>query len=76
MDDTNIFNIIIDTMISAQHSGTVDKKQYVMNMIKFNLSGETYDRYEPYISITIDGLKAISKTKILEKLKSNKCCIN
>lgn len=72
MDD--IFNIIVDNMITAQKMGTIDKKEYVMNMLKHHLKTDTYERYEPFISLTIDGLKYISKNiDVLKELSKNNC---
>lgn len=77
ISESNIFNSIIEIMITAQKLQLDDKKQYVMNMIKNNLSYESYERYEPFISVTIDALKYISRNKnVLKQLQKNNCkCI-
>ena len=75
MSEENIFKVIIDTMILCQHDKTIeDKKTYAMQIISNIISRETYNRYEPFISLTIDMLKAIFKDhSLLKGLKSKKC---
>jgi len=66
-------NVLIENMIIAQNEKVQDKKAFVMSTMCSILSEETYERYAPFISITIDALKALSKSKILQDLKNKKC---
>ncbi len=50
-----------------------EKKSFVMSRIKEILGNESYERYQPVISMAIDLLKAISRDKsILEGFESLK----
>lgn len=69
-----IFDIIVSSMIIAQKEKFDDKKAFVMNEIKKYLSPESYDRYYPFISIMIDGVKILSRSNLLKNLKNSKCC--
>ena len=51
MEESNIFKLIIDTMIFCQNKTVDDKKTVAMQMIQKNMSFESYNRYEPYISL-------------------------
>ena len=74
MDESNIFKLIIDTMIFCQNKTVDDKKMVAMQMIRKNISAESYHRYEPYISLSIDVIKSIAKNpEMLKALKSNDC---
>jgi hypothetical protein len=74
MSEENIFKVIIDTMIQCQHDVTIeDKKIYAMQIISNLIPRETYNRYEPFISLSIDLIKAIFKDhSLLNGLKSKK----
>ena len=77
MNESNIFKLIIDTMIFCQNKPVDDKKIVAMQMIQKNMSFESYNRYEPYISLSIDVIKSIAKNpEMLKALKSNKCFLN
>jgi hypothetical protein len=67
--------MIVSTMIIAQTEQITDKKEYVMLEIQKYLSPELYNRYEPIISMMIDGIKLLSKSTLLKNLKTKKCCI-
>ena len=74
MNESNIFKLIIDTMIFCQNKTVDDKKMVAMQMIRKNISAESYHRYEPYISLSIDVIKSIAKNpEMLNELKSNNC---
>ena len=74
MNETNIFKLIIDTMIFCQNKAVDDKKMLAMQMIRKNMSFESYDRYEPYISLSVDVIKSIAKNpEMLKALKTNNC---
>ena len=61
-------------MISCQNNTVDDKKTVAMQMIRKNMSFESYHRYEPYISMSIDIIKSIAKNpEMLKLLKSNNC---
>ena len=47
MDESNIFKLIIDAMIFCQNKTVDDKKMVAMQMIRKNISAESYHRYEP-----------------------------
>jgi len=50
------------------------KKDFVMNQLKKILGDDSYSRYEPLISLTIDFIKSISKNKdLLKGLEKTKC---
>ena len=80
MNESNIFKLIIDTMIFCQNKTVDDKKIVAMQIIRkniMNISAESYHRYEPYISLSIDVIKSIAKNpEMLKALKSNKCFLN
>jgi hypothetical protein len=74
--EKTIFNTIIDLMNTVDiilDMGGKEKKAYVMNEIKKILTDEAYERYEPFISITIDGIVDISRKKIKVILNKNRC---
>lgn len=75
--DKNINEILIRSMSFAQQNKVSNKKEFVLNMLKNTLSTETYERYLPYIEMTIDLIKEIAKNPdILKALKNNKCFFN
>ena len=77
-----IFNTIISLMNnieSVKGMNGEQKKHYVINEIKKIISSESFERYEPFIELTIDGLIHISKKNLkLFVHKKNLCfsCIN
>ncbi len=73
--NNKLFKMIVSTMIIAQTEQITDKKEYVMLEIQKYLSPELYIRYEPIISIMINGIKLLSKSTLLKNLKTKKCCI-
>ena len=73
--NNKLFKMIISTMIIAQTEQITDKKEYVMLEIQKYLSPELYNRYQPILSIMIDGIKLLSKSTLLKNLKNSKCCI-
>ena len=73
--ESKIFDIIVSSMIIAQKEKFEDKKEFVMKEIQKYLSPESYDRYQPFISIMIDGVKLLSRSNLLKNLKNSKCCI-
>ena len=55
----------------------IDKKKYVLRKIKENIGGDVFERYEPFIDISIDFIITISKNgRILKLFKKTKlfCC--
>ena len=76
MSEATIFTIIIDLMRSTQTMSGLsgdEKKSFVMSRIKDILGNESYERYQPVISMAIDLLKTISRDKsVLEGLDSLK----
>ena len=65
MADKLIMTHIIYEMKDAQQSiinGT-NKKEYGMKKLKEYMGKETFERYEPMISLSIDFIKHISKNK-------------
>ena len=73
--NNKLFKMIVSTMIIAQTEQITDKKDYVMLEIQKYLSPESYERYQPVISMMIDGIKLLSKSTLLKNLKTKKCCI-
>jgi hypothetical protein len=74
--ESKIFDIIVSSMIIAQKEKFEDKKEYVLLEIQKYLSIDQYERYKPFISLTIDGIKYLSRSNLLKNLKNSKCCIN
>jgi hypothetical protein len=76
MSEATIFTIIIDLMRSTQAINGLtgdEKKSFVMTRIKDILGNESYERYQPVISMAIDLLKAIARDKsVLEGFESLK----
>ena len=73
--NNKLFKMIVSTMIIAQTEQITDKKDYVLLEIQKYLSPESYERYQPVISMMIDGIKLLSKSTLLKNLKTTKCCI-
>ena len=75
MTETLIMTHIVNTMKDAQQlfdNGT-SKKDFVMRQLKTLLGGDTYSRYEPLISLTIDFIKTVATNKdILKELQKTK----
>ena len=61
MTDKLIMTRIIYEMKDAQQNmiNGNNKKEYVMKKLKEYMDKETYERYEPMISLTIDFIKHI-----------------
>ena len=79
IEDT-IFNHIVHYMKKVETIMTAngeEKKQYVLKQIKNVLGNETYERYEPFISASIDFVVSLSRNKKLLKGINSKslCCI-
>ena len=76
MSETIIISHIVNTMKNAQelYDNGISKKDFVMSQLKIILDDNTYIRYEPLISVTIDFIKAISNNKdLLDGLQNTKC---
>lgn len=78
MLDSMLMTRIIYEMKEAQQilNNGNNKKDYVMKKLRENLDKETYERYEPLISLTIDFIKHISKNKELLKGLQNIPCFS
>ena len=78
MTDKLIMTRIIYEMKDAQQSMTNgdNKKDYVMKKLKEYMDKETYERYEPMISLTIDFIKHIAKNKEMLKGLQNMSCFS
>ena len=78
MMDSMLMTRIIYEMKEAQQilNNGNNKKEYVMKKLRENLDKETYERYEPMISLTIDFIKHISKNKELLKGLQNMSCFS
>jgi uncharacterized protein YsxB (DUF464 family) len=64
MSESTIFTMIIDLMRSTQAINGMtgdEKKSFVMTRIKDILGNESFERYQPVISMAIDLLKTISR---------------
>jgi len=81
IDDRNIYAVIIQLMeyvekIDAIKTGE-SKKNYVLNCLYNRLGEESFNRYKPFIILTIDFIIEISKGNIilhLNKVKNKFCC--
>ena len=74
--DAKLFMIIVESMIIAQKEQIENKKEFVLLEIKKYINNiDDYERYELFISLTIDGLKYLSKSNLIKNLKNSKCCI-
>ena len=73
--NNKLFKMIVSTMIIAQTEQITDKKEFVLLEIQKYLSPELYNRYQPILSMIIDGVKYLSKSSLLKNLKTTKCCI-
>ena len=77
----DIYNIIIKYMkVAERHVKSnkgIDKKKYVLRKLKENIGNDVFERYEPFIDISIDFIITISKNgRILKLFKKTKlfCC--
>ena len=77
----DIYNLLIKYMkIAERHVKSnqgIDKKKYVLRKIKENIGNDVFERYEPFIDISIDFIITISKNgRILKLFKKTKlfCC--
>ena len=50
-----------------KHNQGTAKKEYVLRMIKEYLKEESFDRYEPFIDVSIDFIITISKDRRILK---------
>ncbi len=72
--ETNVFELIISTMSIVQKNGLENKKEVAMTIIQKSMSVESFERYEPLISMSIDVIKSIARNPtMLKALKQNKC---
>ena len=74
----NVMHDILTAMSEAQKvfTDSTSKKMFVMRILKKKLGEDSYGRYEPMISVTIDFFKTLTKNKkLLDVLKrdSNLC---
>lgn len=78
MTDKLIMTRIIYEMKDAQQSmiNGDNKKEYVMKKLREYMDKETYERYEPMISLTIDFIKHIAKNKEMLKGLQNMSCFS
>ena len=75
--EDDIFDYILKYMKQAQYYIKNDgkkKKIFVIKKIK-ELLGDSYERYEPMIFVTIDFIKTLSKNKSILKALHTDCCI-
>ena len=77
----DIYNQILKYMkVAERHVKSnqgIDKKKYVLRKIKENIGDDVFERYEPFIDISIDFIITISKNgRILKLFKKTKlfCC--
>jgi hypothetical protein len=72
--EPKIFDLIIRTMGIVQKNGLENKKDVTMSIIQKAMSAESFERYEPYISMSIDMIKSIARNPtILKELKKLNC---
>lgn len=74
----NLIEIIISAMGTAQINKYGDnKKNYVLSVLKCNITNEDFLRYEPLINNLIDLFKNIANNKyILKDLKQKINCFS
>jgi hypothetical protein len=65
----------VGTTQSTQSEIGFDKKEFVLRKISEILSVDTFNRYRPFISLTIDFIKELSKNKAIlgNLVKKSKC---
>ena len=71
-----IFSMIVDLMNVAENVINLtgnEKKKYVMDEFKKLIDNQTYERYEPFIEIMINGIIDISKKNIILDFNKRKC---
>jgi len=56
-------------------SGGKDKKKYVLKKVKELLGEDAFERYEPFIQVSLDFIITLSRNKGLLVSLNNKCCI-
>ena len=78
--ESSIFSVILLNMKLAQQmvdKEGIIKKAIVLERVKIFLGADSFERYEPFIELSIDLIKALSKNKEmldgLESLKSSVC---
>lgn len=80
MKDTKYFNELVKLTNTAEKIKELisgyQKKTYVLSKMKDALGQEAYERYEPFISISIDGLINLSKKKLKIFPRKYKLCLN
>jgi hypothetical protein len=78
--EPKIFDLIIRTMGIVQKNGLENKKDVTMSIIQKAMSVESFERYEPFISMSIDMIKSVARNPtILKELKKLNClssCFN
>ena len=84
-EENQIMLIIVALIESAQDASYriettqseigFDKKEFVLRKISEILSVDTFNRYRPFISLTIDFIKELSKNKAIlgNLVKKSKC---
>jgi len=71
-----IFSMIVDLMNVVENVINLtgdEKKKYVMDEFKKLIDNQTYERYEPFIEIMINGIIDISKKNIILDFNKRKC---
>ena len=71
-----IFSMIVDLMNVVENVINLtgdEKKKYVMDEFKKLIDNQTYERYEPFIEIMINGIIDISKKNIILDVNKRKC---
>ncbi len=75
--EEQIINIILAFMTSAQDVNLkgFDKKKWVLQKISETLGADTFNRYGPFISLTIDFIKEVARNKAVLSglIKKSKC---
>ena len=80
-DKDELFSLIISSINDMEKTDYIGsrKKQIVLQIIQLSLGKEAYERYLPFIDITVDGLVSISNDDIKLVMKHTKnifsrCC--
>ena len=76
MTEEDIFECIIQAMNDAENFSKVGsrKKQLVLQSLKTLLGNEVYERYEPMLSVVIDGLVSLNRKDVELVINKTKKC--
>ena len=82
MKENKLFGFLVKLTTNADKHKDLElytgfqKKEYVLKEFKKEIGDEAYERYKPWIDITIDGLIDISKKKLKIFPRKYRLCLN